>query len=290
MCISSHLGGDTLDTSAFDEMICDTCTAKNDFLNFYSGYCVVSNNGSSADANATLDTSINIADLDTSTISTANDENEGSGEKVQGLDAEINQCIQSIIDIRRNSVEANSEEATSTTKNPGKRAADQVNTETDETHSKRIKLLDEVPSTSRQVENECRKPRISLHKLTGASYWKYEWRTKLCRCTACAAMYTKNGVAFLLDDEDTVHVYLAKGKEKAAQAAAESTTSATIASALQAATNGVNHTVKIEAALAYNKLKQKLTEFFSTFVANEKVITAKDVTEFFDNMKKDDDK
>lgn len=286
MYIFSHLGGDTLDASAFDEMICDACTAKNEFLNFYSGYGVVSNNGSSADANATLDTSINVVDLDASTISTTN---ETSGEKAQSLDAEINQCVQSIIDnITRNNVGANTEEVTSTSENSGKRTADRDNTETEDTHSKRIKLDDETPSTSTQIENECRKPRISLHKFTGASYWKYEWRTKLCRCTDCVAMYTKNGVAFLIDDEDTVHVYLAKGKEKAAQAAAESTASTAISTALQAATNGVNHTVKVEAALAYNKLKEKLTEFFSTFVDKEKVITARDVNEFFDNMKKDD--
>ena len=45
------------------------------------------------------------------------------------------------------------------------------------------------------------------------------WRGELCRCADCAAgVYTADrGLEFLLDPEDTVHHYEAKGKQEQGQ-------------------------------------------------------------------------
>lgn len=301
----SHLSGKTPDSSQYDEMICDACTLKHDFLSYYSGYAV--DTGRPTDANTTLDTTINVTDLDTSIASTTSAgtataeagpsadlvAEQADGKNPPALDADINQCIQNIIEITRSNVEVGGQEPAA-----AKRRASDADAES---ASKRAKMDDSRPSTSQaDAGDACRKPTITLQPLTGASYWSYEWRTKLCRCAGCVRMYAKGGVAFLVDDDDTVKAYQEKGKAKQQAAEAEADASSasastsasalTATSAIQAAANGMDHVVKVEAIMAYNKLKEKLTEFFSGFVASEKVITAKDVDAFFDNIKKSEQK
>ena len=43
------------------------------------------------------------------------------------------------------------------------------------------------------------------------------WRGELCRCADCTTAYEATGLAFLLDPEDTVHHYEAKGKQEQGQ-------------------------------------------------------------------------
>ena len=41
------------------------------------------------------------------------------------------------------------------------------------------------------------------------------WRGELCRCAECAdGVFAARGLEFLLDPEDTVHHYEAKGKQE----------------------------------------------------------------------------
>lgn len=42
---------------------------------------------------------------------------------------------------------------------------------------------------------------------------------------------------------------------------------------------------QIEAITAYNRMKDKLTEFLRTFVGSQKVVTEADIHEFFQKMK-----
>lgn len=314
----------TPDSASFDEMICDTCTLKNDFLNLYSGYCITSSNDRSS-ANTTLDTTINVTDLDVSTMS--NSVNEASpskdstttatGQNAQALDADINECIQNIIDITRNNAEVDAEPISSSSSSAAavaeadlpSRKRSQSDANENCATNKRAKLNDNDPA-SQNDPNVCRRPTVALHTFTGASFWLYEWRSKLCRCTECVRMYTKNGVAFLIDDDDTVKAYQEKGKAKsqanqadgtgtnglgaasdvATQLATMTAPTAMASGSMHFAGGDEDHTSKVEAILAYNKLKEKLTEFFSSFVENEKVITTKDVNEFFQNAKKDKNK
>lgn len=66
-----------------------------------------------------------------------------------------------------------------------------------------------------------------------------------------------------------------KGKEKAENR------STSMHDETMRAISGMDRVTQIEAVHAYNKLKKKLTEFLTTFVSNEQVITAKDVDTFF---------
>lgn len=261
---SRHLNPKIPDSNAFDEMICNSCTLKNDFLNYYSGYCIPIND----DTNASINNSDDL-DVTTDTDKDANNsvvKETSTPDTEKKVNAEIDQCIQDIIEINKSNVQ--SENSTS------KRSADN-----DTTHnipiSKKAKL-DEGASSSSDI---CRKPPIALTKLTGASFWPLEWRTKLCKCSICLDMYKKNNVEFLLDEEDTVDAYQQKGKAKA-----ENRTTS-VQDETMRAISGMDHVTQIEAILAYNKLKKKLTDFLTTFVSTEQVITAKDVDSFFQNEK-----
>lgn len=285
---SRHLNANVPDPNGFDEMICDGCTLKNEFLNHYSGYCV---QPTSDEANKTGDSSteLNVTDCEQSA-------GVDTEKKDASLNAEINQCIQDIIEINKNSVQtensvaSSAAAATTTTATTGttvnKRRSSSP--QDDIPPTKKIKLDEgastsgsgDTGNTSTKDSNTCRKPTTIPNKFTGASFWLIEWRTKLCRCSNCLEMYKKNDVEFLLDDEDTVHAYQEKGKAKAAE------NRLSLQEETMRAISGMDHVQQIEAALAYNKLKEKLTEFLTGFVSTEQVVTAKDVDTFFNTMGK----
>lgn len=262
---SRHLNAKVPEANAFDEMICDSCTLKNDFLNFYSGYCIKSSDSAEITANTSDDLNVTDSEAVSTPTAIADKQTPDTEKKDANLSAEINQCIQDIIEITKSNVPTeNSTSERSSTSNA------------DIPSCKRAKLdedkLDEGASTSGDI---CRKPSIALNKFTGASFWLLEWRTKLCKCSNCLEMYKKNDVEFLLDDEDTVHAYQEKGKAKAENR------SNSMHDETMRAIDGLDRVTQIETVLAYNKLKKKLTEFLTTFVNNDAVITAKDVDTFF---------
>ena len=75
------------------------------------------------------------------------------------------------------------------------------------------------------------------------------WRGELCRCADCTTTYEATGLAFLLDPEDTVHHYEAKGKQ--------------------------------EQGSQYNSMKTDLMEYLKTFDEEGKVVMQEDITKFF---------
>lgn len=283
-------------------MICDACTLKNDFLNNYSGYCIQTVNN---EANTTIESN--------SELNVTTDCEQSAGvdteKKDASLNAEINQCIQDIIEINKSSeqtehsiVTTNATTTGTTASNIATTASNEQNTtkrssseqDDDIPPAKKAKVDEEAStsgtstssssggSTSNNDNNICRKPTTIFNKFTGASFWLIEWRTKLCRCTNCLEMYKKNNVEFLLDDEDTVHAYQEKGKAKAAE------NRVSLEEETRRALSGMDHVQQIEAAMAYNKLKKKLTEFLTSFVSTEQVVTAKDVDTFFNTTGKKD--
>lgn len=248
------------DANAFDEMICDSCTLKNDFLNYYSGYCITT---SGDDANTTINTSDELDDWDSKVnVIVPTRKLADTEKKDASLNAEIDQCIKDIIEINNK----NSVQSENSTNKRSSNATDDI------PPNKKIKLDEGAASTS--SSDVCRKPTVALSTFTGASFWPIEWRTKLCKCSKCLDMYKQNDIEFLLDDEDTVHAYQEKGKAKAENRN-------TSMQDLSHAISGMDRVAQIEAVLAYNKLKKKLTEFLTSFVSNEQVVTAKDVDTFF---------
>ncbi|XP_055309588.1 putative E3 ubiquitin-protein ligase UBR7 [Sitodiplosis mosellana] len=266
---SRHLDAKVPDANAFDEMICDSCTLKNDFLNFYSGYCITPSDDAAADTTINTSDDLNVTDSEVASTAPEKGLAETLEKKDANLNAEIDQCYKGIIEINKNNVQSDN--------STNKRSS--ADTNDDIPPGKKAKLDDEATASS-SSSDVCRKPTFALFKFTGASFWQLEWRSKLCKCSKCLDMYKQNDVEFLLDDEDTVHAYQEKGKAKA-----ENRTTS-IHDETMRALSGMDRVQQIEAVMAYNKLKKKLTEFLTSFVSSEQVVTAKDVDTFFQTMGK----
>lgn len=171
------------------------------------------------------------------------------------LNAELNQCIREIIEINKSIVTDDAED--------------------EQPPSKKLKLNNSSsPSTS--TADVCTKPKQITKPLVGSSFWPSNWRKSLCKCTDCLHTYKQANVEFLIDLEDTVLFYQEKGISKMQQESSNDRE--------MAALNGLGHTARIEAVMGYNKLKEKLTEFLSSFVGNQRVVTEDDVNGFFQKM------
>lgn len=280
---SRHLNAKIPDSNGFDEMICDACTLNHDFLNLYSAYRIVPKDdaNTSIESNAD-DTAAEISVTDVDETKSPGKEKPATEHIEAALDAEINQCIQDIIDINKKSNVLPETENGASSSSSLKRQNEQSDSDPSK---KRLRLGDEpaaaaASGSSSSSSDTCRKPTVAEITFTGASFWPLEWREKLCKCTNCLKMYRDKNVEYLIDDEDTVHAYQEKGKAKSN----DSTNQPIDQSILQNALSGMDRISQIEAILAYNKLKQKLTEFLTTFVANQQIITAKDVDTFFQTM------
>jgi E3 ubiquitin-protein ligase UBR7 len=84
-----------------------------------------------------------------------------------------------------------------------------------------IKLVDQVTKLEISNRNECKlkllKLKLNIDEKKGTSFWDENWRSELCKCEECLKMYRDYKVEFLIDIQDTVHYYEAKGKEKCQQ-------------------------------------------------------------------------
>jgi E3 ubiquitin-protein ligase UBR7 len=111
--------------------------------------------------------------------------------------------------------------------------------------SKKIKLSE---------EDACVRPKLELTKSEqiNASFWKKDWRQKLCKCMSCLRTYKDAAVEFLVDLEDTTHFYEEKGKTKDLPTFE--------AESLQAL-NSLPRVNQIDAITGYNRMKDKLFEF-----------------------------
>ncbi|CAN7995535.1 unnamed protein product [Ixodes hexagonus] len=161
-----------------------------------------------------------------------------------------------------------------------------VNSIADGCHSK---SLGNVPPASGTVKVEAHQSSSEcvLKRLSGAgvgedpterrcAFWPPGWRSQLCRCRDCMAMYEAQHVQFLLDEDDTVHSYEERGK--AAQPGPET------ADPLMSALGTLGRVQQIEAIHGYNNLKTELTDFLKKFATSKTVVREEDVREFFDQM------
>ncbi|XP_050047116.1 putative E3 ubiquitin-protein ligase UBR7 [Dermacentor andersoni] len=125
------------------------------------------------------------------------------------------------------------------------------------------RLRSSVDDVKEEPRNEC-------------AYWPSGWRSRLCHCIQCLAMYNEQHCLFLLDEEDTVHSYEEKGKAARAQAPA--------GDPLMSALGTLGRVQQIEAIHGYNNLKTELVDFLKKFADNRKVVREEDVREFFSGM------
>lgn len=89
-------------------------------------------------------------------------------------------------------------------------------------------------------------------------------------------MYEQEDAAFLLDNEDPVHLYEEKGKAKA---------HAVVEDQNKQLLNSMDRVQMIEAIIGYNDLKEHLGNYLKKFAENKKVVRVEDIQEFFEGMK-----
>lgn len=185
------------------------------------------------------------------------------------LDAELNQCIREIIEINnKNTMNTESDGDAADQQPPRKKAklCDDRSTE-----------LAEEGATSSTI---CIKPKTIAKPLIGSSFWPADWRKSLCKCSNCLQLYKELKVEYLTDLEDTVLFYQNKGISKMEH---ERHYNLNVH-----ALNNLDHVGRIEVMMGYNKLKEKLTEFLTSFIGSQRVVTVDDVNGFFQKMRESD--
>ncbi|XP_043192753.1 putative E3 ubiquitin-protein ligase UBR7 isoform X2 [Amphibalanus amphitrite] len=139
------------------------------------------------------------------------------------------------------------------------------------------KVSSASPKNSPKKESSCRLPSGKLpspSKAKGALFWKQGWRKLLCTCDDCKAMYQSSSVEFLLDEEDSVAAYEARGRRDAGSYAAG-----------MRALENMDRVQQIEVVHEYNDLKSELMSYLKKFAENKKVVREEDIQEFFSGMK-----
>lgn len=94
-----------------------------------------------------------------------------------------------------------------------------------------------------------------------AVFWKEGWRNGLCRCGECKKVYSKAGVEFLLDPEDSVQAYEEKARTKTASEEGN----------LNKALETMSRVQQNEVLAGYNTMKTQLRSFLNGFAEKRKV-------------------
>lgn len=314
-----HLGGAGVpNTQDFTEMICGQCMARLPFLqNYVADFAVKcdstagNKSGDISVADTTIDESVadvSVAKVDAEASASVDEkmvvddeQEEATAEKKpddehataaaaappavvdEQLKDEINQCIMDIIEINKSNGEANDDD---------KKAGTNVDNDVDAAAAaasspaaKRRKVdnetTDNVPAAAGSSK-VCKRPAAPPNgPVAGATFWPHDWRLNLCTCDECIQLLRLKRVEYLLDQEDTVLSYQEKGLAKVG--AADSSYYDRGMEAL----SSMGHVQQVNAIMGYNKLKEKLGEFLSAFVASKQVVTEEDINRFFRMMNKE---
>ncbi|XP_031828089.1 putative E3 ubiquitin-protein ligase UBR7 [Nomia melanderi] len=109
----------------------------------------------------------------------------------------------------------------------------------------------------------------------GSCFWSEGWRSVLCKCEACRALYQEKNVTFLLDPTDSVHAYEEAGKINSQESQYEKGMKAL------ASLGRIEQLTAIE---EYNNMKERLKQYLQKFAENKKVVREEDIKEFFSEM------
>ncbi|KAM9841947.1 putative E3 ubiquitin-protein ligase UBR7 [Aulostomus maculatus] len=107
----------------------------------------------------------------------------------------------------------------------------------------------------------------------GAVFWPYTWRSTLCTCTSCKRAYVAAQVQFLLDQSDSVLAYENRGLDMPFGQ-----------HPLMALTSSMNRVQQLEVIYGYNELMTAITAFLHQHAAEDKVVTAEAIQQFFDEL------
>ncbi|XP_028031035.1 uncharacterized protein LOC114243662 [Bombyx mandarina] len=143
-----------------------------------------------------------------------------------------------------------------------------------------IECTEELPVKKQKSELiHCKRPKGMKKRHKGATFWAPNFRQKLCMCNECVTMYKDLNVLFLIDPEDTVIAYETLGQEKN-----NGGPSSQYEKGLQALSS-LDRIQQINAMTEYNKLRDKLLDFFKSFKDKKEVVKEEDIKAFFAGMK-----
>ncbi|XP_069494061.1 putative E3 ubiquitin-protein ligase UBR7 [Ambystoma mexicanum] len=108
-----------------------------------------------------------------------------------------------------------------------------------------------------------------------ATFWPSRWRSKLCACKHCLAMYYELDLPFLLEECDTVDAYETKGKSD----------NANRQDPLMSALNSMDRFQQVELIYEYNDMKTELKEYLKRFADEGKVVKTEDIQQFFEELR-----
>merc|ERR1711992_134022 len=98
-------------------------------------------------------------------------------------------------------------------------------------------------------------------------------RKKLCKDDVSLKLYRQENVAFLVDEEDTVHHYESQAKNEGTQYEKG-----------MEALSSMDRVKQVEAIQGYNTMKSNLMDYLKKFAENGKVVRQEDIQEFFQQM------
>jgi E3 ubiquitin-protein ligase UBR7 len=129
-------------------------------------------------------------------------------------------------------------------------------------------------TTSRDVETVGN----SQLKPGQAIFLSKSWRTELCRCSSCQAMYAAKGLSFLLDTEDTLQEYEETAKRKRVESRGKDEATA------ENFMKKLGHVQKMELVNGINDMATEFGSFLAPFSQEGKTVTSADIYEFFENL------
>ncbi|XP_011671114.2 putative E3 ubiquitin-protein ligase UBR7 [Strongylocentrotus purpuratus] len=144
---------------------------------------------------------------------------------------------------------------------------------------KRVSLAPAQGSAEEDLTaGDCRLKQLSnrtVERKKGSVFWPIGWRTKLCTCTECKAMYDRLKVSFLQDPNDSVAAYEERGKGKRKRSQYDQ--------GMEALSN-MDRVQQGEMMHGYHDMKSALSDFLRSFAEQGKVVTASDIQEFYESL------
>ncbi|ETI52991.1 hypothetical protein F442_03995 [Phytophthora nicotianae P10297] len=138
---------------------------------------------------------------------------------------------------------------------------------------------DEASKTKQTDTNECvlevKQQQLGETTLR-PTFWSSDWRNDLCQCSSCVSLFEKHGIAYLLDPEDSLHVYEASAREKKTASDEEM--------AQRAFANNLTHEQQVEVAMGYSLMKNNLQQYLAGFAAAGKTVRKEDIQNFFETL------
>ncbi|KAF9616362.1 hypothetical protein IFM89_029616 [Coptis chinensis] len=135
-----------------------------------------------------------------------------------------------------------------------------------------------VSSTKCILSVDLRMATSTLEKIK-PMFLSKNWRELLCRCETCVEFYTRSGISFLIDKEDSIAEYEKMATQKRQEKLQQQE------GAELDFLNKLGHVAKIEILSGINDMKTELQSFMES-ADSSKTITSADVRQVFENLAK----